>query len=178
MQKEIFKTWWLVLIKGIILILLAIIVFINPVATLVSLSIFFGVALLISGIIIIIVSVSLKNEMANWGWKLAEGILDILIGILFISNPIITAIVMPFIIGLWIIFYGIILFVEVFTTKKHSFFNATLEIIISVLIIVFGFIITFNPISSISTIITIISISLLIMGFFNIIRSIQIKKIS
>ena len=33
--------------------------------------------------------------MDNWGWKLAEGILDVLFGFILIANPEITAVIKP-----------------------------------------------------------------------------------
>ncbi len=40
-----------------------------------------------------------RNVIDNWGWKLAEGMLDVLFGFILIANPEIIAVVIPFMIG-------------------------------------------------------------------------------
>ena len=47
-MKEVFNYWWLLLLKGLILIALSFYVFRHPVDSLVGLAIYFGIALLMS----------------------------------------------------------------------------------------------------------------------------------
>ena len=123
MEERIFKNWWLVLIKGIILIILSFIIFRHPVGTRVGITLYMGIGLLITGIILIIAAIASRNQLENWGWRLAEGILDVLIGFLLLANPGITAAFIPFIIGFWIIFYGIMLFTDAFGSRKTGISN-------------------------------------------------------
>ena len=177
MEKAAFKNWWLVLIKGIILIILAFVVFRHPVGTLVGITFYIGMGLLLTGIVLIIAAVAARNDIENWGWRLAEGILDALIGIMLLANPGITAAVIPFLIGFWAIFYGILLLADSFGSKKSGYKNWWFELIAGILTVIFGYIIAFNPVISLLTITTLIGISLLIVGIFNVVLSFDIKKI-
>ena len=178
MEEATSKNWWLVLIKGIILIILAFVIFRHPVGTLVGITFYMGIGLLLTGIVLIIAAIAARNDMENWGWRLAEGILDALIGFMFLANPGITAAVIPFLIGFWAVFYGILLFVDSFGSKKAGNKNWWLELIAGILTAIFGYIIAFNPVISLLTITTLIGISLLIVGVFNIVLSFDIKKIN
>ena len=166
------KNWWSVLIKGLILIILAFVVFSNPGVTIIGISLFLGLGLLLTGIVISIMALAGKKEMDNWGWKLAEGLLDILFGFILIANPEITAVIIPFLIGFWAIFYGVLLTVGAFSTAKFSW----ALLIGGILIILFGNIILFNPIIFGITISVWIGITLLVTGIANVVLAFDIKS--
>ncbi|MBW1836587.1 MAG: DUF308 domain-containing protein [Deltaproteobacteria bacterium] len=133
---------------------------------------------MITGIVLIIAAISARKDMDNWGWRLAEGILDALFGIMLLANPGITAAVIPFLIGFWAFFYGILLFVDSFGSKKAGYKNWWLELIAGILTVIFGYIIAFNPVISVLTITVLIGISLLIVGIYNVVLSFDIKKLN
>jgi uncharacterized membrane protein HdeD (DUF308 family)/predicted flap endonuclease-1-like 5' DNA nuclease len=84
--------WWLVLIEGIAAIILGILLFLRPAATMIMLIQFLGIYWLITGIFSI---VSLFWDRSAWGWKLFNGILGILAGILIIQNPLWSTLLVP-----------------------------------------------------------------------------------
>lgn len=168
------KSWILILTKGIILIILSLLVFFNPMGTLLGISVFIGIGLLITGVIVAMVAWGSKDELDNWKWKLAEGILDILFGFILISNPQITAIVIPFIIGFWIIFYGIIVIVSAFGDGKLKWSS----LILGIIIIWLGNMIMFNPLIFGITVSIWIGLGLLSAGLYVIIHSLEVKKIT
>ena len=167
------KNWWLVLLKGLILIILAFVVFSNPGVTIIGISLFLGLGLLLTGIVISIMALAGKKEMDNWGWKLAEGLLDVLFGFILIANPEITAVIIPFLIGFWAIFYGVLLTVGAFSTAKFSW----ALLIGGILIILFGNIILFNPIIFGITISVWIGITLLVTGIANVVLAFDVKSL-
>jgi uncharacterized membrane protein HdeD (DUF308 family) len=138
-----------------------------------GISLFLGLGLLLTGIVISIMALAGKKEMDNWGWKLAEGLLDILFGFILIANPEITAVIIPFLIGFWAIFYGILFIAGAFSTEK---FNWAL-LIGGVLTVIFGNIILFNPIIFGITISIWIGITLLVTGIANIVLAFDIKSL-
>ncbi len=97
-MKEALKNWWLVLIKGIILVLLSFFVFRHPVSALIGLALYIGISLMVTGVLLIITSLSNRNR-EQWGWQLAEGIIDVLFALILLSNPAVTASVFPFVVG-------------------------------------------------------------------------------
>jgi uncharacterized membrane protein HdeD (DUF308 family) len=173
MEKMANKNWWLVLLKGLLLIVLAFIVIGNPGDTLLAIALFIGIAFLLTGFAIIFVALLGKNDLENWSWKLAEGILDVLLGFILIANPEITAIVIPFLIGFWALFYGILLTVGAFSSKEFSW----IMLLVGILTIILGNIIMFNPIVMGLTLAIWIGITLLIVGIANVAFSFDIKKL-
>jgi uncharacterized membrane protein HdeD (DUF308 family) len=173
MENTINKNWWLVLLKGLILIVLAFIVFNNPGATLLSIVLFIGLGFLLTGITIIVIALAGKNVIDNWGWKLAEGILDVLFGFILLANPEVTAVIIPFMIGFWAMFYGILITMSAFGSKKFGW----PQLIIGILTIILGNIITFNPLFFDFTISIWIGITLLFVGISNVFFAFDIKKL-
>ena len=102
-MEQTMKNWWLVLLNGIIMIILSFFIFGHPAEALLGLAIYIGIAMLIVGLLLIIYSLSVRKSDNQWGWKLTEGILDAIFGILLLSNPGITAAVFPFVLTWWIL---------------------------------------------------------------------------
>ena len=172
MENAINKNWWLVLLKGLILIGLSFIVFNHPGDTLLGITLIIGIGVLLTGIAIIVIALSGRKDIDNWGWKLAEGMLDVLFGFILIANPEITAVVIPFMIGFWAMFYGVILAANAFSSKKFSW----AMLIAGILTIILGYIVIFNPIVFGLTISIWIGITLLFVGIYNVFFAFDIKK--
>ncbi|RLD83490.1 MAG: HdeD family acid-resistance protein, partial [Bacteroidetes bacterium] len=68
------------LIKGIILVILSILVFMNPEGAILGLALYIGIALLFAGFVLVISAISYSSQIKGWGWRLAEGLLDIFVG--------------------------------------------------------------------------------------------------
>lgn len=176
-MDKIAKNWWLVLLKGILLIALAIFVFRQPVGTILVLAVYIGIVLLVTGLTLIVVSLSARKEMDNWGWRLAEGLLDVLFGFVLVANPGVTAVVLPFLIGFWAIFYGILMFVDAFAAKSAGMDQWWLQLILGVLMVLFGDMVAFNPVVGIMTVTIWIGLAMLIAGIFNVILALGLRKL-
>lgn len=176
METKLLRNWWLILIKGIILIILSFVVFNHPVDALVGVALYIGIALLLTGIVLIFTSISARRSMENWGWKLAEGVLDTLFGLMLLANPGVSAVVLPFIVGFWVLFYGIMLFVDSFEVKKAGLKGWWLQLITGILTVIIGYTITFNPVAGILTITMFMGIAILLFGIYNVILAFGLKN--
>ena len=177
METTFIKNWWMLLIKGIILIILSILVFRYPGGALLGLALYIGFAFLFAGIVLVILAISYRNQLKGWGWRLAEGMLDIFFGIILIYNPGLTALVMSFMIGFWFLFYGITSLTDSFGLKDEGVPNWWLGLLWGILAIIFGFWIMFRPFAGAITIVTLLGIFFMIAGIFNIAFSFVLKGI-
>jgi len=106
LKEEVGLPWWLVLISGISAILLGLLLFAKPAATLIILIQVLGVYWLITGGLSIVFLVKDRRE---WGWKLFSGILGILAGILIILNPLWSTLLVPTSLAILVGAIGIVL---------------------------------------------------------------------
>lgn len=177
MESSVLKNWWMPLIKGIILIILSILVFMHPGDTLIGLSWFIGLAFLFAGIVILISAISYRSAIQGWGWRLAEGLIDILFGLILLFNPGFTALVLSFMMGFWFVFYGITSLTDSFGLKDEGVSNWWLGLLWGVLAIIFGFWIIFRPFAGAITIVTLIGVFFMIAGIFSVVFSFILKGI-
>jgi len=176
-MKEALNYWWMVLIKGILMILLSILIFANPSGTLLGLALYMGIVLLITGLLMIITAISTRKLDSDWGWKLTEGILELIFGFILLSNPAITAAVLPFVVGFWMLFYGIMLFVGSFSLKKAGDSNWWLGLIGGILTALFGYIIMTDFMSGMIAITVWFGIGFMVFGLVNVFRSFSMKNL-
>lgn len=79
--KNSVKYWYVPLIVGILFIIISIIAFSAPLSSLLTLSLLFSLSFVFGGLSEIIFSVANKDELDNWGWSLAFGIITLVVGI-------------------------------------------------------------------------------------------------
>ena len=75
------KNWWVSLLLGLLYILIAICLMFTPLASYVALSVLFSVSMFVSGTLEILFAVTNKKNISSWGWYLASGIIDLILGI-------------------------------------------------------------------------------------------------
>lgn len=177
MDTSLLKHWWMPLVKGIILIILSILVFMNPGGAILGLALYIGIALLFAGIILVISAISYRTQIEGWGWRLAEGLLDIFVGFILIYNPGLTAMVVSFMIGFWFVFYGITSLTDSFGLKDKDVSNWWIGLLWGILAIIFGFWIMFRPFAGTVTIVVLLSTFFMIAGIFNVAFSFVLKGI-
>ena len=171
MENSISKNWYMLLIKGIIMILLAILIFMSPGGALLASVLYLGIGLTIAGIVRIVQGFQAKGIMDNWGWIVLEGVIDIIAGFILMANPDVSAAVLPFIIGFWATFYGFYLIIDAFSGTG----SMGMKIIAGILTVIIGFTIMYNPVMMGMTLAVWIGILLLIVGIFNVFASFSLK---
>jgi uncharacterized membrane protein HdeD (DUF308 family) len=171
--------WWLVLLRGIAAVLLGLLLFTNPAATLSVIIIFLGIYWVVDGISTLLASFIGREEHSNWGWGIFVGIISILAGLAVLSQPVLTAIfttsfIVSFV-GIMIIISGVWSIVTGFRLRKTS--GEWVMIIGGVLGLILGLLLVMNPLFSALVYVYIIAVFLIIGGFSLIVMAFQVKKL-
>ena len=173
-----FQNWWVVTLKGILYAVLGIWIMMTPLESLLAIVLFLGAAIFTIGILYTISAISSRKENSQWGWYLAEGIVDILFGVVLMANPGITIIILPFLVGFWALFGGTLQIAGSFSLKSLGLKSWWLVLLGGILTVILGLIIIWNPIIA-SLVITIwIGLMLLLAGIFYIIVSLGLKRLA
>lgn len=72
--------WWIALLKGILLLVFGVWLITSPSESLKTLSLFFGLLIIIGGILEVWFAIKNREIHKNWGWALTSGILDLILG--------------------------------------------------------------------------------------------------
>lgn len=100
------RHWWMFLLTGILSITAGIIVFCRPAESYLTLSIMFGVLMLVTGIVELTVSVGNSNYFMTRPYRIIGGIFDLLIGLFLCFYPRVTLVVLPVALGVWMMFHS------------------------------------------------------------------------
>lgn len=172
------KYWWLSLLVGILAIIMGIWSLITPDTTLVALTVFFIAVFFISGIIDIIYAVSNRKTTTNWGWPLAGGIIDIILGILLVSMPMpLVTTLLVYLIGFWIMFRSILTLGFSCELQQNGVKNWGWLLALSILGILFSVFYLLSPVFNGIFVVLLVSIAFMTYGIFRICYAFELKSI-
>ena len=84
MRKTTSRVLWILV--GVLLVITGIACFAHPAATLGSLAILLGIAMLFSGVVDLVIFATARDAMYGSGWFLLDGVLTILLSIFILGN--------------------------------------------------------------------------------------------
>lgn len=135
---------WQLIVAGILLAVFGVVCLVVPGITLASIAFMVGAGFLVSGVVNVITYVHNKNALQLSGCVLAYGIIDILIGLMFVIHPFVFAVVLPWLAGLFVVILAVYEIAGSFITRKGGFplwgwllLSGIISLIIGILFYVF-----------------------------------------
>lgn len=175
--RNTIKYWYLPAVIGVLFILMGAYLFSVPAATYFSLAIFFSLSFLFSGILEILFSIQNRKELEGWGWYLTSGIFSFLIGVVLVSQPGIAATALPFFVGFSLLFRSFQGLGFAFDLKNYGVMQWGNLAVLSILGIVFSFLLISNPIFAGISLVVLTAMSFIVTGVYAIVLSFQLKKL-
>ena len=170
------KNWWLITIKGLIFIFLGFYILKFPIRGMLGLIIYGSISLFISGFLLATFAIVTRKTHKGWGWQLAEGLLDILLGVILLLNIGLTAITLPYVFAFYGIFTGIFWIFQSIFFKNNQYKFWGVVLVAGLLSLLVGVLIFIRPIFAALTIVAIIGIMLIVQGFFLTLFSLEISR--
>ncbi len=102
----LFRKWWVIALQGVLLIVLSVYIFRNPVAMLAGISFWFGILVLVTGLLGFI-SWLVADKLARADQSLLWSILTAVFGLVMLSNMLATMKAITVIFGLWMLITGV-----------------------------------------------------------------------
>jgi uncharacterized membrane protein HdeD (DUF308 family) len=104
---------------GILLVVAGVIALIHPGMTAILAAIYVGWFALIAGVIAIVVAIRTRSE-PNFGWRIAMGVLYLLLGFLLVSNPVAAAASLAILVGAFMFASGVVEIMLAFRLKPNA----------------------------------------------------------
>ena len=104
--RQLARNWWVLLLRGILALLIAVVTFFVPEATLYALVALFAVYSLLDGIFLLVIGFRGRQERPRWWVQIVQGLLSIGAGIVALINPELVAIFFLYLIAAWAVFTG------------------------------------------------------------------------
>ena len=171
------KHWWLLLIAGILLIIGSIWVFFTPIEGYVALAWLFSILVLANGISYVYLSIASRKVLEGWGWYLAGGIFEMIIGFVLISYPEISMAILPLVLGFWFMFRGAQIIAASLELKEYGVMDWGWLMLFGIALTIVSFFMILEPVFGFFNVIYISSLALLLFGIANIVISLKLKKI-
>lgn len=119
LAKMLSRGWWMLLIRGILAILFGILAYTRPGITLAVLISLFGAFALVSGALTVWNAIAGRKESSHWWVVLLEGLVGVLVGIVTLRSPGLTALALVFYIAGWAILSGIFEIIAAIRLRKE-----------------------------------------------------------
>lgn len=168
-----FTNPWFLSVQGIIMIILGLIALINPELTLKAIVQFFGILFLIAGVFLIIINKKSVNNGSDFWFY--EGILNSIIGLLFLIFPSFVANLFVIILGMIALVMGIVNLNFIIKIRPHYFWLSLLR---NMVLIIFGLLFLFVPFQGAVVIINIIGLVALFYGIVSLITAYKFYQLN
>jgi uncharacterized membrane protein HdeD (DUF308 family) len=175
--KKAIRHWYIPLLVGVFFIIVSVVAFVSPVSSFIALAILFSLSLLFGGLSEMIFSVANRDQLENWSWSLAFGIVTFVVGILLLLKPGISISMLAFYIGFVILFRSIGAISFSMDVKKYGEPNWGWLLAFGILGTIASFILIWNPLLAGLSAVIFIGLSFLFAGLFSIIFSFQLRKL-
>ena len=172
------RHWWLLLVVGVLAVIAGILVFVFPLETYVTLSVLFGVLMMLVGAAQLILSSTSDNYLMSRGYLVVGGVLDVLLGLFLCLYPGITIFLLPILLGIWMLYHS---FVTIAFGGDLETFNIGGQGVVigsGIVLLILSILILMNPFSAgIATVIILAGIGLLVLGCLLCMLSLKLKHI-
>lgn len=168
---EMSKKWWVLLLRGILLLIIGILSFTNPLVWIT----FAGAYMLIDGIGMLWAGFGPQPTGQSRWPLLLVGVLGIVAGVIVLANPIIGGLSLVWVVGAWAIVTGILEIISAIALRKEID-NEWWLILTGVLAIIFGFLVFQNPLAGAFAIQTIFGAFAAVAGVFSIALAFRVRS--
>lgn len=167
---------WVTLLKGVLLVVLGLWMLKMPRESFEGLAFLIGLITLVGGLIETVSSYYARNKPGVWGWNLSGGILDIIIGIFLMVNPMAILALITIFISFWLILFSILIIGKSITQKRLGRESWSRNLFFGIVLLLIGVVLIWHPQAMGITLIFWLAFSFLSLGVFRIILAFQARN--
>ena len=136
---------WTFYTAGVILVFIGILAILNPIIAILSTAVSMGIGFLLVGANYLVPYFSMRNNPLRPKWLLPLGVIDIVFGVLFITNIGLAMLALLTMLGAWMLLAGCMKLYASFAVKAAGAKKWWMMAISAVLMIVLSFLLLSNP---------------------------------
>jgi uncharacterized membrane protein HdeD (DUF308 family) len=169
------RSWGELLFAGIVALLFGLIAAFWPGKTLLVIIMFFGIFILIEGIITVVMTLIRRKQYKNWWIGLVGGILGILIGGVTVFRPFATTVFLLYMVGIWAFITGVLTIISAIRLRK-SIRNEWYLVLSGIVAVIFSLFVFARPVAAAVTMMWIISAFAILFGALLVVLAFRLKR--
>ncbi len=169
--------WSIFLTNGLIAILFGLLALLVPVATILTLTIYFGLLIILAGLIMFYSSYRNMQAKKPYMLLMTEAILSIIVGVIIAFYPSSTLYILSMIIGIWAVIIALWQIIVAVRMKGKVSYHGMFTLN-GVITLVFGLLLLYNPEGTIKFLFSVIGVLAIIAGLLLVFLSFKVKGIA
>ena len=169
------RSWWSLMIRGIVAVIFGILALTAPTKTLDFLVMLFGIFVLVVGLVATIGAIMHRKESENWWLILIPGLAGIVIGIISIAMPEVTTTIVIYLIAIWALISGLGQIYSAMKIRKDVE-GEWMPILIGVISVVLGIILFVMPREVAGTVMWLVGLFVLVLGILWLIMGFRVRS--
>ncbi len=171
------KYWWIPGLIGLVLIVVGVWCFAEPTGTYSAITDVFSLALLLIGLGEIYFAISNRETLTGWGWYLTGGILSLIFGIVLLVNEELPEKIIPYFFTFFLLYRSIQGLGISFDLKERGILQWGNLAIISILGILFSFLLMIYPLLMEALLVSIVGLAFMFIGVIGVVISFTLNRI-
>ena len=172
------KEWWIPVLTGVALVLVAILMMIFPVASFAGLAVLFGWGLFAHGGFNLAFAIKSRHAFKGWVWYLMFALIEMIMGAYLLFQPGLAATALVLYLGFLFTFSGISRISFSFIMKDMGIKNWWWTLIGGFITLMLAFLIILNPVFGLFSAVYLVSFSIFLIGLLAISFGMELKKLN
>ena len=170
------RNWWLLLLRGLVAIVFALLTWAQPGVSLAALVLVFGIYVLAEGLLGVWSAIAKRRDNRHWWLLLLWGLVGIVVGVMTFIMPGITGLVLLMYIAAWAIVTGVLQIVAAFRLRKEIQ-GEWLMILSGLVSVAFGVLLFLQPGAGALAVAWIIAAYAFIFGVLMVLLAFKVRKL-
>ena len=175
MSIMLHRSWWVLLLRGAAAIIFGVLTWMQPAASAAALVLVFGAYVFVDGLPGIYTAIKSRQQSRHWWVVLLWGLTGVVVGVLTVINPAITALVLTIYIGVWALMTGVLQIVAALRLRKEIQGEWVL-VLGGLLSVLFGIFVLMQPGAGMMAMLWVLATYAVIFGVLMVILAFKIKK--
>ena len=170
------RNWWLLLVRGLVAIVFALLTWAQPGVSLAALVLVFGIYVLADGLLGVWSAIAKRRDNRHWWLLLLWGLVGIVVGVMTFTMPGITGLVLLMYIAAWAVITGVLQIVAAIRLRKEIK-GEWLLILSGLVSVAFGVLLFLQPGAGALAVAWIIAAYAFIFGVLMVLLAFKVRKL-
>lgn len=170
------RNWWLLLVRGLVAIVFALLTWAQPGVSLAALVLVFGIYVLADGLLGVWSAIAKRRDNRHWWLLLLWGLVGIVVGVMTFTMPGITGLVLLMYIAAWAVITGVLQIVAAIRLRKEIK-GEWLMILSGLVSVAFGVLLFLQPGAGALAVAWIIAAYAFIFGVLMVLLAFKVRKL-